>query len=136
MDLAKLFSLGYLFDLTLGPWQQYGFFVFSISLAIIALGVVIRIINQTIVLSEFIQRVIAKLSPFFITNGFLALFLWFARQQRMVFFSARFWWLVVFLIAIIWFFFIIRSTLRFRRNKRLMLEKRKVFQDYLPSKKK
>ncbi len=135
MNLGNYFAPQNFFDLTPGPWSNYGFYVFIIAAIVFGLGILAKITYYLISLDDVKRRLVDKLSSFFLTVGGLSLFFWVSRQQNIALFSARFWWFLLFISGVIWIYFIIRSIFRFKKNKQEYLQKKKEYFDYLPKKK-
>lgn len=136
MDLINFFNPKILFDITVGPWLEYGFFVFVASISIFAIGVILKIVQTLAPVSEIYSRLMVKTSSMLMVLGGFAVFFWFSRQQRVPIFSARFWWVFWLISAVIWIIFIIKNIIKFKENREDYMEKKKLYTDYLPKKKK
>jgi len=137
LDLSKLLNLSYLFSL-----RPSGLSVgFMIALLVIFVGLIVAAIGFEILKKikqpdNFIKKLWTKYATCFATLGVIGLLLVWFRQERLSLLGARFW-LVVWLLGLaVWLGFIVKYQVKVIPLARKQIEERKMFNKYLPKKRK
>lgn len=135
MELAAFLNPQQLFDLTPGPWLQYGFFVLVMGFIFLGLGIAAKLVIYFVRIKMPISMVVDRLGSVFVYTGVMTGFFWFCRTQLIPFFSARFWWVLLDISILVWLYFIIKAALSYKKHKEVEMAKRDVYDKYLPKRK-
>jgi len=132
LDLAHIFSIDYLFNLSPGAFLPV-FFKILVSFfgtLIVLAFVAKKLIKQNTYVP--VKKFFTKLYHFFLTLGVLGLLYIFFRQQNVYFLSAPAWLLVWGIGALTWLGFVLKYYFTDRPEKMKVIEAESTKKKYLP----
>lgn len=132
LDLERIFSLNYLFNLSPPPFLLN---VFKFLVILFAVFLLFSATAKILVLKEkklLIKKLFQKISSFFLILGIIGFLLIFFRQQQVYFLSSPFLLLLWFIGFLTWLYFLLKYLFKKFPKEKSKLQERKEKEKYLP----